>query len=195
MAAALAMDGNGVVGEIAHGIGLVVADGEIAFGLQQRLQRMGEAGIAVVEHADLPGPRDTLEDRGEAVHGDQHRGLPRGLAPVELGLDALVIGLEDLARPGGALGRAQIAIAGNLRELAEGHDRALDRGIAVAVDHEARIDLADGEGVQRIAQEAGDGGGPDIPGDMALELGGRQAEIAQLSWQVPAAVIAGEEKG
>ena len=43
MAAALAMDGNGVVGEIAHGIGLVVADGETAFGLQQRLQRMGEA--------------------------------------------------------------------------------------------------------------------------------------------------------
>ena len=38
-------------------------------------------------------------------------------------------------------------------------------------------------------------GGPDIPGDMALELGGRQAEIAQLSRQVPAAVIASEEKG
>ena len=106
-----------------------------------------------------------------------------------------VIGLQDLARPGGALGRVQIAIAGNLGELAEGHDGAFHRGIAIAVDDEARIDLADGEGIQRIGQETGDGGGPDIPGDMALEFSRRQAEIAELSRQAPAAVIAGEEKG
>ena len=156
---------------------------------------MGEPGIAVIEHADLPGPRHALEDRREAVHGDQHRRPAGGLAPVELGLDAPVIGLQDLPHPGGAFGRAQIAIGGNLGELAEGDDGAVHRGIAIAVDDQARIDLADGVGVQRIGQKTCDGSGPDIPGDMALEFRRRQAEVAELSRQAPAAVIAGEEKG
>jgi hypothetical protein len=55
-AALLAMDGDGVVGEVADGVGLVVADGEIALAAQQIQHDIGEAGIAIVEHADLPGP-------------------------------------------------------------------------------------------------------------------------------------------
>jgi hypothetical protein len=53
-AALLAMDGDGVVGEVADGVGLVVANREIAF-LAEKIQHdVGETRIAIVEHADLP---------------------------------------------------------------------------------------------------------------------------------------------
>src|SRR5882757_9679217 len=37
---------------------------------------MGKAGIAVVEHADMPGPRHALEHRRKAVHGEAGIILP-----------------------------------------------------------------------------------------------------------------------
>ena len=65
---------------------------------------MGETRIAIVKHASMPGPRHALEDRREAVHRDQRR-RAAGLPPaIELGFDAIMVGLENLALPGGLAG-------------------------------------------------------------------------------------------
>jgi hypothetical protein len=46
-------------------------------------QRVGEAPVAVVQDADAGLAADALEDRREAVHGDQRRRPPGGEARVE----------------------------------------------------------------------------------------------------------------
>ncbi len=111
-AAAFAMDGNGIVAGIAHGIGLVIAHHQIALGLEQRLHDMGEARVAVIEHAHMPGPLEAFEYRREAVHGDQHGGPTLGLACIQCCDDAPVIGPEDFIGPCLAFGRAQIPLPG-----------------------------------------------------------------------------------
>ena len=58
---------------------------------------MSEPWIAIVHHADMPGPRHALEDRREAVHCDQRRGSA-GLPPsVELEFDPIMVWPENLA--------------------------------------------------------------------------------------------------
>ena len=81
-----------------HAVGLVVADDEPLFLLQQRHEEMGETRIAIVEHANMPGPRHALEDRREAVHRDQRGQSPGFSPPVELGFDPIVVWPENLAQ-------------------------------------------------------------------------------------------------
>src|SRR5581483_4354804 len=83
-AAPLAMDRDGVVGEVADTIGLVVADDEVALALEEVEEDAGVAGITVIEAADVPLPADALENRREGMHRDEHRRLPARLPPVEL---------------------------------------------------------------------------------------------------------------
>ncbi len=66
-AAALAVDRDGVVGQVGDPVGLVLADEELAFGAQQVGQGVSEPGIAVEQHADMPRARHAPEDRGKAV--------------------------------------------------------------------------------------------------------------------------------
>ncbi|MGY4301928.1 hypothetical protein ACVWXN_010023 [Bradyrhizobium sp. i1.4.4] len=100
---ASAVDGDGVVAEVAHRIGLVVADDEIAFSAQMFQQQLRQHGFAVIQRGDVPGPGDAGINRREAVQRHQHR-RPRVVqAAVDRGIDAAVIGLEDLAPPRRAL--------------------------------------------------------------------------------------------
>ncbi len=48
--------------------------------------------------------------------------------------------------------------------------------------------------VQMLRQRFGDTGDADIPGDVPLELAGRQAEIAEGLREQPAVVVAGQQE-
>ena len=67
-------------------------------------------------------------------------------------------------------------------------------GRPVAVDHQARIGLGDQGPVERGGEAARDRLDPDIVGDVALEVLGCQAEVAERARHAPAGVIAGEHE-
>ena len=67
--------------------------------MQELHQDLGETRVAVIEHADMPEPRHGLENGREAVHGNQGWRVGGVSSPVELGRDAIVIGLEYLPNP------------------------------------------------------------------------------------------------
>src|SRR6516165_3596207 len=93
-AMALAVHRYGIVGAIADKVRLIIADHETALLAQQSEQAVGQAAVAIAQKRRMPGPRLPFEHRREAVQRDQRCG-PAGLPPArELGLDALVIGLE-----------------------------------------------------------------------------------------------------
>ena len=142
------MHGDGVVGLVADRIGLVIADHEIALGAQQFQQERRQMGVAVIERADMPGPRDAGIDGRKAVQRHQHRRHACAAALVDDLADAPVIGIEDLRAPHrGGLARNAL-VAGNRGRLADARDRACDMGRAVAVDDEPRVALHDQMGVE-----------------------------------------------
>ena len=114
-AAHLAMHGDGVVGRIAHRIGFVVADHQIALGAQLLQQQRRQRAVAVIERADVPGPRDAGIDRREAVQRHQHRRLSAMQPRLDDLVDAAVIGIEDFAAAHLRGLRRQSLIAGNGR--------------------------------------------------------------------------------
>ena|ERR1700722_12371148 len=63
---------NGVIRRIGHTVGLVVADYESLFALQQFHKQMGETPITIVEHTGMPRPSHAEKDRRETVHRNQH---------------------------------------------------------------------------------------------------------------------------
>ena len=48
--------------------------------------------------------------------------------------------------------------------------------------------------VERVGDQLGDGGDADVPGDVALELALRQAELPEAPRDEPAGVVAGQEE-
>ena len=62
--------------------------------MQELHQDLGETLVAVIEHANMPEPRNGLENGCEAVHGNQGCRAGGFSSPIELGYDAIVIGLE-----------------------------------------------------------------------------------------------------
>ena len=88
------MDGDGIIRRVGNAIRFVVADDETFLTMQELHQDLGETRVAVIKHADMPEPCHGLENGCEAVHGNQCR-RPLGCSPpIELGCDAIVIGLE-----------------------------------------------------------------------------------------------------
>ena len=115
----LAVYRDGVIRRIGHAVGLVVADDEPYFALQQRHEYMGETRVAIVEHASMPGPRDAHEDRREAMHRDQHRRPPGLLPPIERGLDPIMVRPENIASARGLPAFAQSHVSWYRREFAD----------------------------------------------------------------------------
>src|SRR5271165_3153346 len=117
-AALLAVYRDGVIRRIGHAIGLVVADDEPLLAFQQRHEEMGETRIAIVKHANMPGPHNALEDRREAVHRDQRRRSADFPPQVELGFDPIVVWPENLAHARGFPAFAQTYVSRYPGELA-----------------------------------------------------------------------------
>jgi len=92
----LAMDWDRIIRRVGDAIRFVIADHETFLTLQELHQDLGETRVAVIEHADMPEPRHGLENGCEAVHGNQGRWSGSFSSPIELGRDAIVIGLENL---------------------------------------------------------------------------------------------------
>jgi hypothetical protein len=92
----LAMDRDRIVRRVGDAVWFVVADNETVLAMQELHHNLGETPVAVIEHADMPGPRLGLENRCEAVRRNQRCRLAGFPSPIELVGDAAVIGLEDL---------------------------------------------------------------------------------------------------
>jgi len=193
-AMALAVHRYGIVGAIADKIRLVIADQETALLAQQSEQAVGQAAVAIVEKRRMPGPRLPFEHRREAVQRDQRCG-PAGLPPArELGLDALVIGLEDRLGARFFLRVAQADIAGNDGILADFGNGACRVERPVAVDHQSRIVLPDQRRAECIGEMACEPGNADIAADMALPFGRGNAEPAERARAYNAGMISNQEK-
>ncbi len=169
---------RGVV-DIVHRVRLVVADRRRALRLQP-----GEHGererAAVVEHAVAPGPLVAAHHGGEAV--DEHERGRTLETCVEQRRDAFMIGGVDVRYPRGARVHAQAEVGGN--GCAVGHlgHCVGARGIAVAVDHQARIVLAHDGGVQQCAKFQPQFARADVPADVPRALGCGDAQIAERAW-------------
>jgi len=92
----LAMDGDRIIRRVGDAIRFVVAKDETFLTMQELHQDLGETRVAVIEHADMPEPRHGLENGCEAVHGNQGCRSGGFSSPIELGRDAIMIGLEYL---------------------------------------------------------------------------------------------------
>lgn len=106
-----------------------------------------------------------------------------------------MVGVKDRLPACLALRRAQRAIAWNGGCLAHFGDRVGGRRIAIAVDHEARIELQRRGGIERLAQALGHARDANVPGDMAHTFGFIETERAEPGRNQPTGVIGGEEEG
>jgi len=106
-----------------------------------------------------------------------------------------MVGVKDRLPACLALRRAQRAIAWNGGCLAHFGDRVGGRRIAIAVDHEARIELQRRGGIERLAQALGHARHANVPGDMAHTFGFIETEHAEPGRNQPTGVIGGEEEG
>ena len=92
-----------------------------------------------------------------------------------------------------ALGLVEPGIAGDRGAVADLGDRGRMAGGAVAVDHQARIDLGDHRRVEGRRQQPADRIGADVPGDVPLHVGGGDAEIAQAARHQAPRMVAQDE--
>src|SRR5258708_249299 len=142
----------------------------------------------------MPGPRHALKDRREAVHRDQRSGSAGLPPPVELGFDPIMVWPENLAYACDLLAFTQPHISWYWRELADFQDRRLRARRAVAVDDKARIVLLHQGGVERVRDHAAEPGDADVPGDVALALGFRNAELTECARHGIARVIGDDQE-
>ena len=111
--------------EVAKALNLVLllhADDEAFLTIQELHQVPGETRVAVIEHADMPEPRHGLENGCEAVHGNQCCRAGGVSPPIELGRDAIVVGLENLPNTRELVTLAQADISRHSRPLAQLED-------------------------------------------------------------------------
>jgi len=119
----LAMDGDRIIRCVGDAIRFVVADDKTFLTMQELHQDLGETRVAVIEHADVPESRHGLENGCEAVHGNQgHRRSGGFSSPIELGRDAIVIGLENLPNARKRVTFAQAYVSRHTRQLAQIED-------------------------------------------------------------------------
>ena len=178
----LAVHGNRVVGLVADRIGLVVADHEIGFRAQELQQERRQDRVAMIERADVPGPRDAGVSRRKAVQRHQHRRQPVAQATVDDLLDAPVIGIEDGLPPRFRGFARQSFIARYRGGVADQRDRACGMRRAVAVDHQPRIALRDQMRVELFRQRLRDAGNADVPGDVPRQFLRCEAERRRAAW-------------
>jgi hypothetical protein len=142
----------------------------------------------------MPGTRDAHEHGREAVHRDEHRGEPAGLARVEGPSDLAVVRVEN--RPGALfrLGGADVLIPRYFGVLAPPDDRIPNVQRPVAVDDQTGVPLGNGRCAESRSQALGHTGGADVPGDVGAELGLGQPQRAERTRNQSARVVTDDEE-
>ncbi len=159
------------------GIGLVLADDQVALGVEALEQRPRQPRVLLVpQHADVPGPRHHLPALGEGMDRQQDRRRPAGKAGVDDAIDGAVVGVVAEAGAPLALGLVEVAIAGDHRPVGEAHDLRRVVAASVRVDQQARVARQHGRHVERRRQVPRHLPGADVIGDVPLELVGGQAQ-------------------
>ena len=105
-----------------------------------------------------------------------------------------VIRPEQRRDPCLARRRRDPLVARDRGRIADRRDRRRRVGRPVAVDHEPRIALRDQRRLEGRGEAAGDRLDPDVVGDVALEVLGCQAEVAERARHPAPGVIAGEHE-
>ena len=120
--------------------------------------------------------------------------MPARVSRLQDPLQRVVVGPEQRRDARVALGLGDAFVARDRRRFADRRDRGGHVGRPVAVDHQARIGLGDERRIEGGGQSARDRLDPDVVGDVALEVLGREAEVAERARHAPAGVIAGEHE-
>ena len=183
---------DGVAGERPI-IGLVVADDESVLGLQPFQERPGEAVVRIPQDPHMPGPGPAAPDRREAVHRHDDRRMAGRHGPVDRIRDGIVVGIVE---PGDAPLHLRLVHPGIARHdgaVGEAHDQGRVVPAPVGIDDEPREPGEDRRSPEAPGERAGHGRRADVVGDVALELGFRQAEIAQIRRHRVGSVVAQDQ--
>ena len=89
----------------------------------------------------MPGAGHIQENRREAVDRNQDAGKATLSSSIELGLDLLVVGDKDLARPGFRVLLPQVLVPWDNSPFTEGGDGISGPKAAIAIDNQARVRL------------------------------------------------------
>ncbi len=188
-AAGLGVAGDGVVDRI-HGVGLVVADHQIAGAVQRFQHPQRGRRVMAVQHSDMPRPLQPVHRGREAVDRDQQRPF----VAVQGRGDGGVVGRVDGGDAIGEVTGGEAGIAGNGRGVRDGRRDVGAFRVAVAVDHQSRIGLHHQLGMGPIGQAARQGGRADVPGDVTLQVRRLQAQLTQPPRNQPTGVIANQQQ-
>ena len=93
-----------------------------------------------------------------------------------------------------ALGRVELAVAGDHRPVGEAHDEGRVVAAAVGVDQQARVAGHDGGRAELGRQRPHDRRNADVVGDVPLQLRWRQPQGAVVRRQQVAGVIAEDDE-
>jgi hypothetical protein len=186
--------GNRVVGAVAGGIWFVVTNNQIRIRAQGPQHLPRQAAIPVVQHAGVPGTLLRMEYGSETVHRHENAAPLRGLAPIQFGAEALVVGPEYFLFPCQHLGRKHRLVARNARALAHANDGLRTARRAVAVDDKPGIGLQYQEGIEGCGQLRGNLRRAYIKGDVPLQISGCQAQRIEPARHPSAGVIADQEE-
>lgn len=172
------------------GVGLVVADNNIAWLSERVDQGIGDPAIRVGQNGGMPGPRLSRPAGREAVNGDQNGQPVSRDETIEDLLDGVMIGAVKLLNPRLTLDRVDGPVAGNDGAVGEPHDEGWIVEAPVGVDQETGKAAENGDRLQALGKPAGDAGGADIVCNMTLEHVVGQAEIVVALGDEIAGVVA-----
>ncbi len=141
-------------------------------GAEELYRRVRGAGIAIVEHADLPGTIGAamFEAWREAVDREDQFGPLRADAARESAVIRRV-------KAGDARSTIDSIVAGDQMAVAAMGDQADMVGLAVEIDHQPRDGGEDRGALEPRGEAAGERAGADVDGDVEVEQFGGDAEI------------------
>lgn len=175
-------------------IRFIIADDEVAFGIEAVEQRLGQAGICVPQDANMPGTRGRLPALRKGVDGKQRRCYARSQAPIDDARDCLVVGTIIKIDAVGSFAGVEAAIARYHRPVGQPHNQGRIVGSAVGIDQQPRVARQHGRHAKRGRKRTGDRGGSDIIGDVPAKLFARQAEGPVPRWQGVVCMIAQDDQ-
>jgi hypothetical protein len=127
------------------------------------------------------------------MHRDHRRHRAARAHRVELGDDRRVVGGVERARARLARGSIEAAIGGDRRAVGDLRREIRIVRAPVAVGDQTRVARQHQRRGERGGEPARDVRGADVPGDVAVELGDGEAEIAERTRHQPAGVVADHE--
>ncbi|KAG0733011.1 hypothetical protein G6F23_013757 [Rhizopus arrhizus] len=155
---------------------------------------MRKSRVLVVQHAGLPRPLHAVHHRGEAVHHHQQGGAAGISARVQFGVDARVVRRVDRIDALLPLRCRQPDIGWHHGVVAHFRNQRGRGQRTVAVDQQPRIGLFDRPGIEPFGQCAGGAGNADVPADVAVQFGLRQAQAGEGTRYLLAGVVGQQQE-